>query len=35
MLVNTEKGSDEITHVYIGEAKKLKDKPSPAIGGKT
>jgi chorismate mutase len=35
MLVNTEKVSDEITHVYIGEAKKLKDKPSPAIGGKT
>ncbi|MCJ7575279.1 MAG: chorismate mutase [Dehalococcoidia bacterium] len=35
MLVNTEKGSDEITHVYLGEAKKLKDKPSPAIGGKT
>jgi chorismate mutase len=35
MLVNTERGSDEITHVYLGEAKKLKDKPSPAIGGKT
>jgi chorismate mutase len=35
MLVNTERGPDEITHVYIGEAKKLKDKPSPAIGGKT
>jgi chorismate mutase len=33
MLVNTERGPDEITHVYIGEAKKLKDKPSPAIGG--
>jgi chorismate mutase len=35
MLVNTERGPDEITHVYIGEAKKLKDTPSPAIGGKT
>ena len=35
MLVNTKRGSDEITHVYLGEAKKLKDKPSPAIGGKT
>ena len=28
MLVNTEKKSDEIVHVYLGEAKKL-------IGGKT
>ena len=27
MLVNTEMGSDEITHVYLGEAKNLKDKP--------
>ena len=35
MLVNTERASDEITHVYLGEAKKLKDKPSPTIGGKT
>lgn len=35
MLVNTERGSDEITHVYLGEANKLKDKPSPTIGGKT
>lgn len=35
MLVNTAKESDEITHVYLGEAKKLKDTPSPAIGGKT
>jgi chorismate mutase len=35
MIVNTEKGSDRITHVYLGEAKKLKDKPSPTIGGKT
>ena len=35
MLVNTEKGTEEITHVYLGEAKKLKDKPLPAIGGPT
>jgi len=35
MLVNTEKGYDEIIHVYIGEAKKLKDDPSPSIGGNT
>ena len=35
MLVNTEKELEEIEHVYLGEAKKLKDKPSPAIGGKT
>lgn len=35
MLVNTERESDEIVHVYLGEAKKLKDKPSSAIGGKT
>ena len=33
MLVNTEKGYEEIIHVYIGEAKKLKDNPSPLIGG--
>ena len=35
MLVNTEMGSDEITHVYLGGAKNLKDKPSPTIGGTT
>src|SRR5512136_3211490 len=35
MLVNTEKGPDEIIHVYLGEAKKLKDKPSSAVGGDT
>jgi chorismate mutase len=33
MLVNTERGSDEITHVYLGDARNLKDKPSPTIGG--
>jgi chorismate mutase len=35
MLVNTEKGPGEIIHVYLGESKKLKDKPSPVIGGDT
>jgi chorismate mutase len=35
MLVNTEMGSDEITHVYLGDARNLKDKPSPTIGGTT
>ncbi len=35
MLVNTGKGPEEITHVYLGEAKKLKDKPSLSIGGDT
>ena len=35
MLVNTEKGPEEIAHVYLGEAKKLKDKPSLSIGGNT
>jgi chorismate mutase len=33
MLVNTEKGAEEIRHVYLGEAKKLKDEPSLSIGG--
>jgi chorismate mutase len=35
MLVNTEKGPEEITHVYLEEAKKLKSKPSLSIGGNT
>jgi chorismate mutase len=35
MLVNTEKEPGEIIHVYLGEAKKLKDKPSLPIGGDT
>jgi chorismate mutase len=26
MLVNTEKGPEEIVHVYLGEAKRLKNK---------
>lgn len=35
MLVNTEKGLEEIKHVYLGEAKKLKNNGSPSTGGKT
>ena len=35
MLVNTDRGSNEITHVYLGKAKNLKDKPSITIGGAT
>jgi chorismate mutase len=35
MLVNTVKGPEEIMHVYSGEAKKLKDRPSLSIGGNT
>jgi len=33
ILVNTDKEPEEITHVYLGEAKKLKDKPPLSIGG--
>jgi chorismate mutase len=33
MLANTEKGPEEIKHVYLGEAKRLKNKASPSIGG--
>lgn len=33
MLVNTEKGPEEITHVYLGEAKRLKNKTSLSVGG--
>jgi chorismate mutase len=35
MLVNTEKGPEEIMHVYLGKAKRLKNKASPSIGGNT
>lgn len=35
MLINTEKGPDEIMHVYLGEAKRLKNETSLAIGGNT
>lgn len=33
MLVNTEREPERITHVYLGEAKKLKDKSSISVGG--
>jgi chorismate mutase len=33
MLINTEKSLDEIRHVYLGEAKKLKNEASLSIGG--
>ena len=33
ILVNTDKGPEEITHVYLGEAKKLKGRPPLSIGG--
>jgi chorismate mutase len=35
MLVNTEKRLEEIVHVYLGEAKRLKNKAAPSIGGNT
>jgi chorismate mutase len=35
MLVNTEKELEEITHVYLGEAKRLKDKTALSTGGNT
>jgi chorismate mutase len=35
MLVNTEKEPEEIMHVYLGEAKKLKDQLPLSIGGNT
>lgn len=35
MLTNTEKGPDEITHIYLGEAKRLKNETSLSIGGNT
>jgi len=35
MLVNTEKEAEEITHVYLGEAKRLKDKTALSTGGNT
>ena len=33
MLVNTERGLEEIKHVYLGEAKKLKNNTSLSTGG--
>ena len=35
MLVNTEKEPEEITHVYLGEAKRLRDKTALSMGGNT
>jgi len=34
LLANTERGPDEIKHIYLGEARKLKDTPSRVLGGK-
>lgn len=33
MLVNTEKEPEKIRHIYLGEAKRLKDKSSLSVGG--
>lgn len=33
MLVNTEKKPEEIMHVYLGEAKKLRNKSELSPGG--
>jgi chorismate mutase len=33
MLVNTEKEPETISHIYLGEARSLKDKTSISIGG--
>lgn len=33
ILVNTEKGPEEIKHVYLGEAEGLKNKASQPVGG--
>ncbi len=35
MLVNTEKAVEEIVHVYLGEAKRLKNETSLSMGGNT
>lgn len=35
MLVNTDKESEEITHVYLGEAQRLKNRASLSVGGNT
>ena len=34
MLVNTEKTAEQIKHIYIGEARKLKEGKSTLAGGK-
>lgn len=33
MLTNTDKRPDEIAHIYLGEAKRLRTRPSPPDGG--
>jgi len=33
MLVNTEKEPEKIRHIYLGEARRLKDKSSLSVGG--
>ena len=35
MLVNTEKGPEDIAHIYLGEAKRLKNNTSLPVGGNT
>jgi chorismate mutase len=35
MLVNTKRRAEEIIHIYLGEAKRLKENPSLSIGGNT
>jgi len=33
MLVNTDREPERITHIYLGEARKLKDGSSISVGG--
>ena len=33
MLVNTEREPETITHIYLGEAKSLRNKTSISVGG--
>jgi chorismate mutase len=35
MFVNTEKGPEEVTHIYLEEAERLKNEASPSVGGNT
>lgn len=35
MLVNTEQGPEDISHIYLGEAKRLKNNTSLPVGGNT
>ena len=35
MLINTDKTAEEIKHIYLGEAKKLKEDKSVISGDKT